>query len=272
MPYLSLKRRFWLLLMTIGASAISAPPTLTPASELPAAPVVVIHYLGHAAFFLQFDNGVSVLTDYGQSNAYGLDSPIYELVGIEPDIVTFSHHHPDHHRPGVEFGQARSLTNTDSLSLKGLKITPIRTAEATPFSADNTSYLFTYKGLKILHLADAQAYITAIDQDSIKQQLAHLYPDKYDLLLMTIQGVSQFIPQAEAFIDLLRPVRVIPMHYWSPAYKADFLAYLRAQNQQANKPYKIEATGRADFALDVGDEAEPIQIISLEPAARSQPK
>ncbi len=227
--------------------------------------MIYIHYLGHASFLLQFDNGISILTDYGQSNAYGLDSPIYDWMGAEPDIVTFSHAHPDHKRPGVNFEQACTLTDAGRLCLQGLEINPIRTSEKSIEAADNSSYLFTYKGLKILHLADAQAYIMAIEQEATKQKIRELYPDTYDVLLMTIQGINEFIPQAEEFIDLLQPVRVIPMHYWSPAYKAEFLTHLEAQNQQAGKCYTIIETGNADYELNPDHEVAPIQVISLEP-------
>ncbi|RPI92429.1 MAG: hypothetical protein EHM40_13050 [Chloroflexi bacterium] len=233
---------------------------------MPSQPVVRIHYLGHASFLLQFDNGVCVLTDYGQSDSYGLESPIYSFGGAEPDIVTFSHTHPDHRRPDVRFEQARTLTDTDSLALQGLQIIPIRTSEASVNEVDNSSYLFSYKGLKILHLADAQAYITAIAQDAVRQKVNERYPDTYDVLLMTIEGVTQFIPQAEVFIDWLKPKRIVPMHYWSPAYKADFLAYLKSQNQRGNKCYNIVESGGAEYDLYAGDEVEPIQVISLEPA------
>lgn len=225
-------------------------------------PVLRIHYLGHASFLLQFDNGISVLTDYGQSNSYSLSSPIYDWTGAEPDVVTFSHAHPDHNRPGVKFEQAHVLTDTGRLSLKGLEITPIRTSETAIATADNSSYLFAYKGLKILHLGDAQAYIMAIEQEITKQKVRELYPDKYDLLLMTIEGVSQFISQAEEFIDVLQPVRVIPMHYWSPEYKADFLAHLRAQS---GKPYDVVEAGSAEYELYADGEVQPIQVINLDP-------
>jgi L-ascorbate metabolism protein UlaG (beta-lactamase superfamily) len=262
MKYLTFTGLFMLLLL------ISCTSTPEPAASLK--PAVRIHYLGHASFYLRFDNGVSVLTDYGESRAYGLNSPIYDLEGIEPDIVTFSHAHADHKRPDAEFSRTRILTEMDSLSLKGLKITPIRTSEASLSAADNTSYLFTYKGLKILHLADAQAYITAIDQDDIKQKVAALYRDTYDVLLMTIEGVTTFIPQAEVFIDLLQPVRVIPMHYWSPEYKADFLAYLETKNKEDDKHYHIVKAGEAEFSLYADKKASPIQVISLDPASLSQ--
>lgn len=229
---------------------------------MPSQSAVHIHYLGHASFFLRFDNGVSVLTDYGESNSYGLNSPIYDLTGTQPDIVTFSHAHTDHKRPGVEFKRARILTGMDSLSLRGLEISPIPTGEASVDTTDNSSYLFTYKGLRILHLADAQAYITAIEQEAVRQRVGELYLDTYDLLLMTIEGVSQFIPQAEKFIDLLQPVRVIPMHYWSPEYKVDFLAHLE---KQSGKSYRVMTTGSADYELCQDSRAAPIQVISLEP-------
>ncbi len=232
-------------------------------------PAVRIHYLGHASFVLRFDNGVFVLTDYGESRAYDLDSPIYDWVGAEPEVVTFSHAHPDHKRPGTDFKQAHVLTGTNRLSLQGLEITPIQTSERSIETADNSGYLFSYKGLKILHLADAQAYIMAIEQEAVKQKVRELYPDKYDLLLMTIQGVNEFIPQAEEFIDLLQPVRVIPMHYWSPQYKADFLTHVK---KQSSKSYNIVESGSAEYELYRNDKASPIQVISLDPAPLPQTK
>ncbi|MFC1484496.1 MBL fold metallo-hydrolase [Candidatus Neomarinimicrobiota bacterium] len=231
------------------------------------APTVQVHYLGHASFLLRFDNGLTVLTDYGVSRAWGLDSPIYDYGNREPDIVTYSHAHDDHKRE-ISWEQATVLTATDSLDVDGLTITPIRTCEIAPETEDNTSYLFAYRDLKILHLADAQSYIKNIEQEDIRARVKTLYPEKYDVLLMTIEGRSQFIPQAEAFIDLLQPGRVFPMHYWSPEYKADFLSYLEAQNEITDKKYLIESTGSAEFNIS-GSDGEPggIQVISLDPAA-----
>lgn len=242
------------------APAVLAEPTQPPV------PAVRIHYLGHACFLLQFGNGVSVLTDYGQSNSYGLDSPIHDLTGVEPDILTFSHDHDDHRRTEVEFDDERILTGMEEYSVEGLEITPIPTFEKTPYATDNTSYLFTYQGMKILHLADAQALIGAIDRDEIRQTVIETYPDTYDVLLMTIEGVTKMIPDAETFIDSLQPVRVIPMHYWSPEYKADFLDYLETQNQAAGRQYQVQRGEGADYALYVDEEINPIQVISLEPA------
>ena len=252
-----------IIILLLTAAAV-CPGQDTSAVE---APAVHIHYLGHASFFLRFGNDISVLTDYGQSRSYGLDSPICDLSGVTPDVVTISHSHADHQRPGMDFGEALILTGTDSLNLKGLRIRPIPTSEASLSETDNTSYLFIYKGLKILHLADAQAIITAIDADSVKQLAGTLYPDTYDLLLLTIQGVTEFIPQAETFLDLLHPRCTIPMHYWSPAYKAGFLDHLESQNRNAGRHYHIEKTGSADFILTSGKHTDTIRVISMEPAA-----
>jgi L-ascorbate metabolism protein UlaG (beta-lactamase superfamily) len=230
-------------------------------------PTVQIHYLGHASFLLRFNNGLTVLTDYGESSAWGLDSPIYDYGNREPDIVTYSHTHDDHQRE-ISWEQATVLTDTDSLSLDGLKIIPIRTCEITPETADNTSYLFEYRGLKILHVADAQSLIKNIEQEEIRARIKSLYPEQYDVLLMTIEGPSQFIPQAEAFIDVLQPKRVIPMHYWSPEYKAEFLNYLTFQNEISGRTYQIERTGNAEYTISGSDdESGGIRIISLDPAA-----
>ena len=263
----------YIILLVSGCNSLTTSTVpIVPESSVSAQPTVQVQYFGHASFLLQFDNGISVLTDYGQSNAYGLDSPICELMGVEPDIFIFSHNHPDHKRPDLKMDQAHILTEMDSLSLQGLQITPIRTSEMAVGVEDNTSYLITYKGLKILHLADAQALIKAIDDNDVQHKVLGLYPDTYDLLLMTIEGRTTFIPQAEVFISLLQPARVIPMHYWSSEYKADFLAYLDTQNQETARQYDIEQRGTSGYDLFPEETLNSIQVISLEPADLSSSK
>lgn len=78
-------------------------------------PLVSTHYLGHASFILQFDNKITILTDYGTSNAYGLKSPIYGLGNFKPDIVTYSHNDIDHNNGIPLVNIPHILTNQDSL-------------------------------------------------------------------------------------------------------------------------------------------------------------
>jgi hypothetical protein len=80
-----------LLLVACGGSQAPAPvatPSILTPTATPSEPDIHIHYLGHSAFVLQFNKGVSILTDYGQSRAYGLDSPIYDVGDFQPTIVT----------------------------------------------------------------------------------------------------------------------------------------------------------------------------------------
>ncbi len=234
-----------------------------------------IHYLGHSSFILQFDNGITVLTDYGASNSYGLDSPIYALGDLRPDVVTCSHtHHVDHYDESkVPDNVPHTLTEADrdSLSLEGLTIEPIPTCEASLKREDNNSYLFTYKGFKILHVGDAQGYITNLDQEDVRARVKEIYPDEYDLLLAPIGFTHDILPDAEALIDLLQPKRVIPMHYWSPDSKAAFLALLEEQNETAGKAYRVQEIQRAKYSVSSSSTSvTPIQVISLEPAAFSE--
>ena len=234
-----------------------------------------IHYLGHSSFILQFDNGITVLTDYGASNSYGLDSPIYDLGDLQPDVVTCSHtHHVDHYDESkAPEGVPHTLTEADrnSLSLEGLTIEPIPTCEASLNQGDNNSYLFTYKGFKILHLGDAQAYITNLEQEDVRNRVKEIYPDEYDLLLAPIGFTHDILPDAEAFIDLLQPKRVIPMHYWSLDSKAAFLSLLEGQNETAGKTYHVQEIRSAKYSVSTtSTDVTPIQVISLEPAVFSE--
>jgi L-ascorbate metabolism protein UlaG (beta-lactamase superfamily) len=230
-----------------------------------------VHYLGHAAFVLRFGDDLTVLTDYGAPNAWaawGWDSPIHDVGELIPDVVTYSHtHHEDHcdesRRPE---GVAHVLSGLERLNLKGVEIEPFRTSEKDVKEEDNSSYLFRYKGLKVLHLGDCQANIMGIEDEANRKRIKALFSESYDLLLMPIEGPEKFIRQAEMFIRAIGPKRIIPMHYWSEAYRGDFLTYLEEQEGAGERVYQIEETKTARYAFSASDAVvESIRVISLDP-------
>ncbi|MCK5170275.1 MAG: MBL fold metallo-hydrolase, partial [Bacteroidales bacterium] len=133
-------------------------------------PNIDIHYLGHSAFVLQFDE-ITVVTDYGKPNAWkewGWDSPIYDIGVLVPDIMTYSHLHEDHYdSTRIPKGVKHILKNGEGLELEDLNIIPIPTCEDQFGIFDNTSYLFTYNGFNILHAGDIQGMIANIENDSV---------------------------------------------------------------------------------------------------------
>ena len=96
-------------------------------------PEIKIHYLGHSAFVLQFDNGINIVTDYAHYNAWvdwGWDSPIYSIGNLVPDVMTYSHHHDDHYDlDRIPENISHIITGLDSLSIDGIEIKPVRTCE-----------------------------------------------------------------------------------------------------------------------------------------------
>ena len=229
-------------------------------------PEVQIHYLGHSSFVLQFDNGVTVVTDYGHENAWvewGWDSPIHNIGTLIPDVMTYSHQHDDHYDPDrIPQGVSHVLTDMDSLTIKGITIAPVRTCEDDTHVESNTSYLFEYRGFRLCHLGDAQAQIMKIDSANVREKIAELFAEPIDLLMMPIEGKQKFIPQTETFINLLKPQYVVPMHYWSEEYKTAFLNFLKKQNH-SGKRYQIIREKNAHFLFTGSSPSDSIRIVTL---------
>jgi L-ascorbate metabolism protein UlaG (beta-lactamase superfamily) len=229
-------------------------------------PVLKIHYLGHSSFLLQFDNGVNIVTDYGHYNAWvewGWDSPIHDIGELVPDVMTYSHFHEDHYDPDrIPEGVQHILSEFDSLIINGIEIKPIRVCENNINNEDNSAYLFTYKGQKFLHLGDAQSQIMNINNESVSSQIKHIIPDSLDILFMTIDGPQQFMEEAELFVDLLKPRRIIPMHDWTIGYKKEFLMHLAMQNNYG-KHYDITQLSIAKYDIYENDFPAPVKVVSL---------
>ncbi|MCR4439977.1 MAG: MBL fold metallo-hydrolase [bacterium] len=257
--------RTFLLLLGVLVSASGPVVTVSPVGAQESH--IFLHYLGHSSFVIAFDNGIHVLTDYGTSNAYGYPSPIYSIATLRPDMVTYSHRHEDHWDPRRQPDSVSYvLTDFNTLRLGELCIGPVRVAESSVAQKDNSAFIFTWKGFTLVHLGDAQANIMNIANPANRNYLRQVLPARIDLLLMPIEGVNTFIPEAEAFIDSLRPRKVIPMHYWSKQYESEFLAYLEEQCLSAGKEYQIERHAGAKYSVATSDMGIlPTTVISLSP-------
>jgi L-ascorbate metabolism protein UlaG (beta-lactamase superfamily) len=240
----------------------------------PAQEKINVHYLGHASFIVEFNDSINVLTDFGTSYCWGLNSPIYDIGEFVPLIMTYSHYHDDHYDPSrIPDSVKYTLDLMDSLDLTDLEIRSVRTCENNPGIESNTSFIFNYKGFNICHIGDAQAEIMNINDSAQQAIILEKFSEQIDLLFMTIEGVHQFIPEAEVFIDLLQPGIVIPMHYWTPEYKEDFLTYLEAQNDTAGKNYIVTRLLDAKFEVDVDDTIHKgIRVLGLSPEPYSGPQ
>ncbi|MFZ5518657.1 MAG: MBL fold metallo-hydrolase [Candidatus Zhuqueibacterota bacterium] len=227
---------------------------------------VQIHYLGHSCFALEFDNGVRILCDYGESNSYGYPSPIYDIGHLYPDVVTYSHTHTDHFGRTIPYDVEHVLLMTDSLDIEGIHIASVLTSESLISVKGNGSYFFRYRDLTICHLGDAGATMANLDIEEVKNEVLSNFPMGIDLLFLTIESQENLIMAAEKFIHLIKPRRVIPMHYWTPQMRTSFFSYLQTVGQSPDKHYDIESRAEATYFLAASDTVTPIKVIGLTPA------
>jgi L-ascorbate metabolism protein UlaG (beta-lactamase superfamily) len=240
----------------------------------------MVHYLGHASFLLTFDDTLQVLTDYGESNAYDLNSPIFPLGESRPQVVTLSHDHLDHAGGRVPPVYDTLLRGHGSFRRGALDITPIPTFEADLDGADNYSFLFEYRGLRILHLGDCQGLMVALgeagsgraageeteDRSEIRDRIRSLYPGSYDLVLVPIGFTRDILQEAAEFTALLDAAMVIPMHYWEPADRGTFLDLFRGRTDSSGRTYQSHRTPGSSVILGPGSPSpEFVAVVGLTP-------
>lgn len=255
--------------VAVGVAVLAFAAWVVAADSSPKAPAC-LHYLGHAAFVLTLDDGTTVLMDYGQSRAYGLDSPVHPLGGLVPDVATYSHDHPDHAGGTLPEGVGRVLRGPHDLTVGGLGIRTIPTFERSLEAPDTNGFLFTHKGLRILHLGDCQALIQGVGREEVRQRIRALYPDLYDVVLVPIGFVRDILEPAAAFVGLLRARIVVPMHYWSPGDRDAFLKLVEGRPGADGTPMQTRLAGGSVLCLG-GDRQPGTQVVALDPAAYVRP-
>ena len=232
------------------------------------ASVVGVHYLGHAAFALRFGGALTAVTDYGAPNAWaewGWDSRIHDLGRLAPDVMTYSHtHHEDHFDSNrVPRGVRRVLRCGEAGALGGVAISPIGLHEADLGEADSTAYLFTWRGFRVLHLGDCQADIVHIDDDEHRAWIRRVLPERCDVMLLPIESRQRFAAEAVKLLRLLRPVRAVPMHYWSEETLEEFLRCV----ESANGDLHVERGVGTQLAAPLEETGRGTRVVPLVRAA-----
>ena len=259
--------------LTTGAVGLSwsGPSSLAGQASTPAGAqtgTICVYYLGHASFLFEFDNGVTLLADYGRSRSYGLESPIYGIGDFRPDILLYTHTHHEDHAGGIAPKKIPTVvTGPDMLQFRGIRLRPVPTYEQSLETFDNYSYLISYKGINIAFLGDAQALIANVVKPEVRNGVQADYAGTFDLLLLPIGDIEDIVPQAAEFLGLIQARRVVPMHYWKPQDREKFLSILRGKVETEKKRYVFETPGSPRLCLDPPDgRVDTVRVISLEPA------
>lgn len=206
-----------------------------------------IIYLGHASFKLRGKTGI-VVTDPFDSEFVGFDFP-----KVSADIVTVSHHHPDHDNVQAVSGTARRpepfiIDAPGEYELQDISIFGYASFHDDKNGAErgkNTIMVIAIDGIRVAHLGDLGHTLS-------DQQIDNL--GAIDVLLIGVGGDSAIGPkQAAEIIQAIEPSIVIPMHYKTEKHTAQPFA----------KKLPIEA-----FLKEMGKEGiEPIEKLTLTPGS-----
>lgn len=192
-----------------------------------------IKYFGHSCFALQYAGGPVLVTDPFD------ESVTYPPCTIACDAALVSHDHFDHNHTASLCGAFKTVKTAGEHSIGDVKITAIPSfhdPEQGALRGENLLMRMEGESLAIAHLGDL-GHMPDADQLAA---LANL-----DILMLPIGGTYTIdTPQAEALIALLKPRKVIAMHFKTDAYEINIStcdAFAKDMNA-AFMPREIEVT------------------------------
>jgi L-ascorbate metabolism protein UlaG (beta-lactamase superfamily) len=168
-----------------------------------------ITWLGHSCFRLRSRESVIVTDPCAKSTGYSIGRPT-------ANIVTVSHDHPGHNNVAAVAGSPHVIQGPGEFEIAGALITGIRTyhdQEKGQLRGKNIAYVLELDSVRVCHLGDLGHVPTP-------EQVEEL--SGVDVLLAPVGGRNTIAAAAAVeTVSLLEPKLVIPMHYQTPATKAE---------------------------------------------------
>jgi len=177
---------------------------------------IVIKWFGHSCFLIITSEKTKILIDPVEFKGYHLPK------GIEPDIVTVSHNHPDHNRLDVVDGNPIILKGTTSniqkvisidKNINNVRIYTIPSYHDPGKHGMNAIFVFEFDGIRIAHLGDLGTTLSNNQIEAIGE---------VDILMIPVGG--QFTisgTNADSVINQLKVHSLVfPMHYRTEAFKS----------------------------------------------------
>jgi L-ascorbate metabolism protein UlaG (beta-lactamase superfamily) len=164
--------------------------------------IMDITYLGHSSFRIKTKTAV-VVTDPYDPKLVGL-----KYSGVEGDIVTVSHQHPDHNQSQLVGGARKVVDGPGEYEIMGVSILgypSFHDAKEGAERGENTIYLIEADGLRVAHVGDLGHKLS----DKMIEELGSI-----DILMLPVGGFYTIGPaEAAEVVKSVEPSIIIPMHY-----------------------------------------------------------
>jgi L-ascorbate metabolism protein UlaG (beta-lactamase superfamily) len=195
-----------------------------------------ITWLGHSCFRLRGKDATIVMDPCDKSTGYNISRPT-------ADIVTVSHEHAAHANVSGVAGSPKVVHGPGEFEISGVLIQGIQTYHDNAKGGEqgkNTAYVLEMDDVRICHLGDLGHLPTP-------EQVEEL--SGVDILFVPVGGGTTIAgAQAAETVAMLEPKLVIPMHYKTPAVKADlepldrFLKEIGAARALSEQQPKLSVT------------------------------
>lgn len=195
-----------------------------------------ITWLGHSCFRLRGRDAAIVMDPCAKETGYNMSRPT-------ADLVTVSHDHPGHNNVAGVAGAPRVFQGPGEFEISDVLIIGISTFhddEKGGRLGKNTAYVVELDDIRVCHLGD-------IGHVPTPEQVEEL--SGVDVLLLPVGGGNTIGAHAAAeTVSLLEPKLVIPMHYKTPAAKAElepldrFLKEMGAKAAHDERQPKLSVT------------------------------
>ncbi|MCQ2409450.1 MAG: MBL fold metallo-hydrolase [Clostridia bacterium] len=161
-----------------------------------------ITWLGHSSFKLEESTGTTLVTDPYH------DYVGYEMIDVEPDILTISHAHKDHNCMDHIKGNPTVINRSGFYEMDGVHILGLKSYhDETKGTQRGENLIFKVRmdGVDVIHMGDIGEECNAMLYEAL---------GACNILMIPVGGVYTIdAEQAKEYVDRLMPDIVIPMHY-----------------------------------------------------------